>query len=71
MLARIAPMQSLWEAVRNADYIQENGPERIDVKTGHLRRTGSRRAADAVIASSSSGIPASAFTEHLKTRPAA
>src|ERR1700712_2764750 len=28
----IRPMQSLWESVRDAEYIQENGPERVDVK---------------------------------------
>ena len=68
VLARIRPMQSMWESVRDAEYIQECGPERADVKTGvftELERAGKP---DAVIASSSSGIPASAFTEHLKTR---
>ncbi|MDR3532388.1 MAG: 3-hydroxyacyl-CoA dehydrogenase [Rhodopila sp.] len=68
VLARIHPVQSLWEAVRDAEYIQENGPERADIKTTVF--TDLERAArpDAVIASSSSGIPASAFTEHLRTR---
>ena len=68
VLARIRPMQSLWESVRDAEYIQENGPERVDIKRplfGELERAAR---ADAVIASSSSGIPASAFTEDLKTR---
>jgi 3-hydroxyacyl-CoA dehydrogenase len=68
VLARIRPMQSLWEAVREADYIQENGPERVDVKTGVFAELERAARGEAIIASSSSGIPASAFTEQLKTR---
>jgi L-gulonate 3-dehydrogenase len=66
--ARIQPMQSLWEAVRDVEYIQENGPERVDIKTGVFTELERAARPDAVIASSSSGIPASAFTEHLQTR---
>jgi L-gulonate 3-dehydrogenase len=68
VLARIRPMQSVREAVRDADYIQESGPERADVKTGIFTELERASSPDATIASSSSGIPASAFTEHLKTR---
>jgi 3-hydroxyacyl-CoA dehydrogenase len=68
VLARIKPMPSLWEAVRDAEYIQENSPERVDVKIGVFTELERAARPDAVIASSSSGIPASAFTEHLKTR---
>jgi L-gulonate 3-dehydrogenase len=68
VLARIRPMQSLWETVRDADYIQENGPERTEVKTGIFSELERAARPEAIIASSSSGIPASAFTEHLKTR---
>ena len=68
VLARIRPMQSLWETVREAAYIQENGPERVDVKTSVFAELERASKPDAIIASSSSGIPASAFTEHLKTR---
>jgi L-gulonate 3-dehydrogenase len=68
VLARIQPMQSLWETVRDAEYIQENGPERVDVKTTVFTELERAAKPDAVIASSSSGIPASAFTAHLKTR---
>jgi L-gulonate 3-dehydrogenase len=69
VMARIRPMQSLWEAVRDADYIQESGPERTDVKISMFTELERAARADAIIASSSSGIPASAFTIHLKTRP--
>jgi L-gulonate 3-dehydrogenase len=68
VLARIKPMQSLWESVRDAEYIQENGPERVDVKRPLFAELERAARVDAVIASSSSGIPASAFTEELKTR---
>ncbi len=68
VLARIQPMQSLWEAVRDAEYIQENGPERVDVKSTLFTELERAARPDTIIASSSSGIPASAFTEHLKTR---
>ena len=68
VLDRIKPMASLWEAVRDAEYIQENSPERVDVKIGVFTELERAARPDAVIASSSSGIPASAFTEHLKTR---
>ncbi|MBS0642479.1 MAG: 3-hydroxyacyl-CoA dehydrogenase [Acetobacteraceae bacterium] len=68
VLDRIRPMQSLWETVRNADYIQENGPERVPVKQSIFIELDRAARPDAVIASSSSGIPASAFTEDLKGR---
>ena len=34
VMARIQPMASLWETVRDAAYVQECGPERTDVKIG-------------------------------------
>jgi L-gulonate 3-dehydrogenase len=68
VLDRIHPMQSLWETVRDAEYIQENGPERVEVKTALFSELERAARPDAIIASSSSGIPASAFTENLRTR---
>jgi L-gulonate 3-dehydrogenase len=68
VLARIEPQQSLWEAVRDVEYIQENGPERAPVKQTIFSELERAAKPDAIIASSSSGIPASAFTDHLKTR---
>lgn len=66
--ARIKPAQTIWDAVHTADYIQENAPERMDVKRPLFTELERAARPDAVIGSSSSGIPASAFTEHLKTR---
>ena len=43
-------------AVRNADFIQESGPERLDVKHSLIARIESAARADAIIASSSSGL---------------
>lgn len=68
VLNRIQPMQSLWEAVKGAEYIQENGPERTDIKKPLFAELERAADPDTIIASSSSGIPASAFTEELKTR---
>ncbi|MFL5284129.1 MAG: 3-hydroxyacyl-CoA dehydrogenase [Rhodopila sp.] len=68
VLDRIHPMQSLWETVRDAEHIQENGPERVEVKTALFSELERAARPDAIIASSSSGIPASAFTENLRTR---
>lgn len=68
VMKRIHPMQSMWDAVKGADYIQENGPERADIKKPLFAELERAADPDTIIASSSSGIPASAFTEELKTR---
>jgi L-gulonate 3-dehydrogenase len=68
VITRIKPVASLWEAVRDADYVQECGPERTDIKTGVFTELERAARPDSVLASSSSGIPASAFTAHLQTR---
>ena len=68
VLHRIHPVQSLWDAVKGVDYIQENGPERADIKKPLFAELERAADPDTIIASSSSGIPASAFTEELKTR---
>ncbi len=68
VLKRIHPVQSLWDAVKGVDYIQENGPERADIKKPLFAELERAADPDTIIASSSSGIPASAFTEELKTR---
>lgn len=47
---------SLADAARDADFIQENGPERIDVKRSILAEIESSAPAGTIIASSSSGL---------------
>lgn len=54
---------SIADAVTGADLVQENGPERLDVKQAIFAQIGAAAAPDAVLASSSSGIPASQFQD--------
>ena len=63
----------LWDQFPQAvpaalDFIQENGPERVPVKIALFTELDRFARPDAVLASSTSGIPASAFTEGLKGR---
>jgi len=62
----IAP--SLSEALAGAGYVQESVPERVELKRVVLAEIDGAIDADAILGSSSSGIPASAFTEHLACR---
>jgi 3-hydroxyacyl-CoA dehydrogenase len=68
VMERIHPMHSLWEAVRDVEHVQENGPERLPDKQALFAELDRAAAPDAVLASSTSGIPASAFTEPLNGR---
>jgi 3-hydroxyacyl-CoA dehydrogenase len=68
VLARVHPAASLAEAVRDAEHVQENGPERVADKQTLFAELDLAAAPGAVLASSSSGIPASAFTEGLAGR---
>ena len=68
VMARIRPAETLADALRDAEYVQENGPERVEVKTPLFAELDRLARPDAVLASSTSGIPASAFTENLRGR---
>ena len=68
ILPRIRLAASLEEAVANAEYVQENGPERLEAKIPLFRQLDAAVPREKIIASSTSGIPASAFTEHLPGR---
>ncbi|WP_043839438.1 3-hydroxyacyl-CoA dehydrogenase [Muricoccus aerilatus] len=65
---RIAASTTLEEAVGTAAFIQENGPERLDVKRDLFARLDAAAPAEAIIASSSSAIRVSLFTEGLPGR---
>jgi L-gulonate 3-dehydrogenase len=65
---RIKPASSLADAVRNASYIQESAPERLSIKHALHVELATVAEPDAVIASSTSGFPASAFTVNLPGR---
>ena len=64
-LARISIAGNLAEALDGAAYAQESVFERADVKTEFYAEIDKVAGADLIVGSSSSGIPASVFTEGL------
>ena len=68
VLARLHPAASLAEAVAEAAHVQENGPERVEDKRALFAELDRLAPPAAILASSTSGIPASAFTETLAGR---
>ena len=68
ILGRIGYATGLAEALDGADYVQESAPERVEVKRELYAELDRLAAPDAILASSTSGIPASAFTEHVAGR---
>ena len=67
-VARLHRAGSLEEAVAGADFVQENGPENVDVKRALFERLDAAAPQRAILASSTSAIVASRFTEHLAGR---
>ncbi len=65
---RIGYANGLAEALDGATYVQESTPERVEVKREVFAELDRLAAPDAVLASSTTGIPPSAFTEHLAGR---
>lgn len=68
VLARIGVTADLAEAVRGAVHIQENTPEKRDIKRDIFSRIDAAADPDAVIASSTSALLPSTFTDHLPGR---
>ncbi|WP_309085487.1 3-hydroxyacyl-CoA dehydrogenase [Chelativorans sp.] len=66
--ARVTVEDELRSAVRGASYVQESVFERQDIKKDVSSQIDAVMHPQAIVGSSSSGIPASAFTEHLKNR---
>lgn len=64
--ARISTHESLAKAVEGAGYIQECGPENVDFKRQLFLEIEGSASDDAVIASSSSAIASSKFTEEMR-----
>jgi 3-hydroxyacyl-CoA dehydrogenase len=56
-------------AVKSADFVQENGPERIDFKKKLYRQLDELLAADVIIASSSSGLTMSEIQSDCRLHP--
>jgi L-gulonate 3-dehydrogenase len=66
--ARVSASSTLGDAVKDVDYVQENSPERPDVKKSLFSELDELVPAHAVIASSTSAILPSVFTAHVKHR---
>jgi 3-hydroxyacyl-CoA dehydrogenase len=66
--ARVRYAGTLGEALASADHVQESTPERVEVKREIFAELDRLAAPDAILASSTSGIPASSFTEGLEGR---
>lgn len=64
-IARISTVPTLEQALENVDYVQENLPERVELKQEIYARMDACAAPDTILGSSTSSIPASAFTENL------
>jgi len=66
--ARVATTSRIEDALAGADWVQENLPEVLDIKRGLYPTLDALAPPDAVLASSTSAIPASQFTEELAGR---
>jgi len=64
--ARISLAATLADAVADADYVQENTAERVDVKRQVYAQMDAAAKPDCILGSSTSTIPASVFSEGLK-----
>ena len=67
--SRLSFTADLPTAIRAADFVQENGPERIDFKTKLYRQLDEALSADVIIASSSSGLTMSAIQADCPLHP--
>lgn len=68
LMACVRTCDSLPQALDGVDYVQENLPEKLALKREIYARMDALAPASAVIGSSTSSIPASAFTEGLAHR---
>jgi L-gulonate 3-dehydrogenase len=68
VLRRIGYAVGLAEALHGAAYVQESTSERVEVKREVFSALDRLAAPEAILASSTSGIPASSFTKHIPGR---
>jgi len=68
VMKRVSGADTLAEAVKDADYVQENTAERLDVKREVYRQLDETAPAHCILASSTSTIQTSRFSEGLKGR---
>ncbi|QPF82495.1 3-hydroxyacyl-CoA dehydrogenase [Bradyrhizobium genosp. L] len=66
--ARVRSTKSIEEALAGVDYVQESVPERLPIKIELYKTLDALAGPQVVLASSTSGLPASAFTETMATR---
>jgi len=66
--ARVSTASDLADAVAQADFVQENGPETVEAKQALFAELDRLAPPDAILASSTSAIVASRFTEGLPGR---
>jgi L-gulonate 3-dehydrogenase len=66
--ARVSTFATLAEAVQGVSFVQENGPEQIEAKIALFAELDQHAPKDAVLASSTSAIVSSRFTENLPGR---
>jgi len=67
-VTRVSVAGSLQEAVRDVEFVQENGPEKIEDKQSIFAQLDRMAPPDALLVSSTSAIVASRFTETLPGR---
>ena len=65
---RMRGVASLEEALADADYVQENTPEKLDVKRAVFARLDAAAKPETILASSTSALLPSSFTDHLAGR---
>ncbi|MFL5073891.1 MAG: 3-hydroxyacyl-CoA dehydrogenase, partial [Microvirga sp.] len=66
--ARVTVASSLADAIQGVDFVQENGPEDLEAKRRIFAELDAAAPPHAILASSTSAIVASLFTENLKGR---
>ena len=65
---RMRGVASLEDALADTDYVQENTPEKLDIKRAVFARLDAAAKPDAILASSTSALLPSTFTDHLAGR---
>ena len=67
-VARVSAAGNLEDAVRDVEFVQENGPENVEDKRTIFAQLDKMAPKEALLVSSTSALPASRFTEHLPGR---
>ncbi|MEC8435573.1 MAG: 3-hydroxyacyl-CoA dehydrogenase NAD-binding domain-containing protein, partial [SAR324 cluster bacterium] len=68
VFGRVHASDSLEDALDGADHLQENAPERVEIKQELYHQIDRLVGPQTVLASSTSGIVASHFTENIQSR---